>query len=45
MFLILLRRELLANLMGFRFATAMFICLLLVVANSIVLIGDYEGEV
>lgn len=42
MFLILLRRELLANLMTFRFFVAMIVCLLLVVANSMVLIGDYE---
>ena len=42
MFLILLRRELLANLMTFRFFVAILICPLLVTANSMVLIGDYE---
>ena len=42
MFLTLLRRELLANLMTFRFFVATLVCLLLVVANSIVLIEDYE---
>ena len=42
MFSILLRRELLANLMTFRFFVATIVCLLLVVANSIVLIEDYE---
>lgn len=44
MFLILLRRELLANLMTFRFFVATIVCLLLVLANSIVLIEDYEGR-
>lgn len=38
----LIRRELLDNLMTFRFAAAMFITLLLVVANTAVLIKDYE---
>ena len=38
----LIRRELLDNLMTFRFAVAIFIMLLLVVANTIVLITDYE---
>ena len=38
----LIRRELLDNLMTFRFAAAVFIMLLLVVANSAVLIKDYE---
>ena len=42
MFLILIRRELLANLIAFRFSVAMIICLLLVVANTSVLIDDYE---
>ena len=42
MFLALIRRELLDNLMTFRFAAAVVIMLLLVVANSIVLIKDYE---
>ena len=42
MFLTLIRREILANLMTFRFFVAMIICLLLVVVNSIVLIQDYE---
>ena len=38
----LIRRELLDNLMTFRFAAAVFITLLLVVANTIVLLKDYE---
>ena len=38
----LIRRELLDNLMTFRFAAATFIMLLLVVANTFVLIIDYE---
>ena len=38
----LIRRELLDNLMTFRFAVAVFIMLLLVVANTLVLIKDYE---
>ena len=38
----LIRRELLDNLMTFRFAAAVFITLLLVVANTAVLIKDYE---
>ena len=38
----LIRRELLDNLMTFRFAAAVFIMLLLVVANTIVLITDHE---
>ena len=38
----LIRRELLDNLMTFRFAAATFITLLLVVANTFVLITDYE---
>ena len=42
MFLTLIRRELLDNLMTFRFATAVVIMLLLVVANTVVLIKDYE---
>ena len=42
MFFILLRRELLANLMTFRFSVAMIITLLLVITNFIVLIDDYE---
>lgn len=40
----LISRELLNNLMTFRFAAAIFIILLLVVANTIVLIEDYEGR-
>ena len=44
MLLTLIRRELLDNLMTFRFAAAMFITLLLVVANTAVLIKDYEGR-
>ncbi len=39
---ILIRRELLNNLMTFRFSAALFITLLLVVANTAVLIQDYE---
>ena len=38
----LIRRELLDNLMTFRFAAAVFIMLLLVVANTVVLIKDYD---
>ena len=38
----LIGRELLNNLMTFRFAAALFITLLLVVANTVVLIKDYE---
>jgi len=44
MFLTLLQRELLANLISFRFSVAVIICLLLVVTNTIVLIDDYEGR-
>ena len=44
MFLTLLQRELLANLISFRFSVAVIICLMLVVANTIVLIGDYEDR-
>ena len=44
MFLTLLRRELLANLISFRFSVAVIICLMLVVTNTIVLIGDYESR-
>ena len=40
--LTLIRRELLDNLMTFRFAAAVVIMLLLVVANTVVLIKDYE---
>ena len=42
MLVTLIRRELLDNLMTFRFAVAVFIMLLLVVANTAVLIKDYE---
>ena len=42
MLIALIRRELLDNLMTFRFAAAVFITLLLVVANTAVLIKDYE---
>ena len=42
MLLILIRRELLANLMTFRFLVAMVVTLSLVVANTVVLIADYE---
>ncbi len=44
MLITLIRREILDNLMTFRFAAAMFITLLLVVANTAVLIKDYEGR-
>ena len=42
MLITLIRREILDNLMTFRFAAAVFIMLLLVVANTAVLIKDYE---
>ena len=42
MIVTLIRRELLDNLMTFRFAAAVFIMLLLVVTNTVVLIKDYE---
>ena len=42
MLITLIRRELLDNLMTFRFAAAVLIMLLLVVANTFVLIKDYE---
>ncbi|MCY3740790.1 MAG: ABC transporter permease subunit [Candidatus Poribacteria bacterium] len=42
MLTILIRRELLDNLMTLRFAAAVFIMLLLVVASTIVLIKDYD---
>ncbi len=42
MFLVLVRRELLANLMTFRFVVAIVVTLSLVVANTVVLIADYE---
>ena len=42
MIVTLIRRELLDNLMTFRFAAAVFIMLLLVVANTAVQIKDYE---
>ena len=42
MLITLIRREILDNLMTFRFAAAVFIMLLLVVANTFVLIKDYE---
>ena len=44
MLITLIRRELLNNLMTFRFAAATFIMLLLVVANTYVLINDYESR-
>ena len=44
MFLTLLQRELLANLIAFRFSVAVIICLILVVANTIVVIDDYESR-
>ena len=42
MLITLIRRELLDNLMTFRFAAAVFITLLLVVTNTVVLLKDYE---
>ena len=42
MLVTLIRRELLDNLMTFRFAAAVLIMLLLVVANTVVLLKDYE---
>ncbi len=42
MLITLIRRELLDNLMTFRFAAVLLITLLLVVANTAVLIQDYE---
>ena len=42
MLITLIRRELLDNLMTFRFAAVMFITLLLMVANTAVLIKDYD---
>ena len=42
MFLTLIKREMLDNLMGFRFFVAMIATLVLVVANTVVLIKDYE---
>ena len=42
MLITLIRRELLDNLMTFRFAAAVFIMLMLVVAATFVLIKDYE---
>ena len=42
MLLILIQRELLTNLMTFRFVVAMVVTLFLVVANTVVLIADYE---
>ncbi len=44
MLITLIRRELLDNLMTFRFAATVFIMLLLVVANTFVLIKDYESR-
>ena len=42
MLITLIRRELLDNLMTFRFAAVLLITLLLVVANTVVLVQDYE---
>ena len=42
MLITLIRRELLDNLITFRFAVAVFIMLLLVVANTAVLLKDYD---
>lgn len=44
MFLTLIRRELLANLLAFRFFVAMGICLLLIITNSIMLMKDYQDR-
>jgi len=42
MFFTLIRRELIANLMTFRLSAAIIVCLLLIVINTFVLIGDYQ---
>ena len=42
MFLMLLRREILAHLITFRFAVTVIACLLLVVITSLIRIDDYE---
>ena len=42
MFLVLLRREILAHLITFRFTVAVITCLLLVVITSLIRIDDYE---
>ena len=42
MFLILFRRELLANLMTLRFFVVVVTCLILVIASTIVLLQDYK---
>ena len=42
MFLVLLRREILAHLITFRFAIAVIVCLLLVVITTLIRIDDYE---
>ena len=42
MFLVLLRREILAHLITFRFAITVIVCLLLVVITTLIRIDDYE---
>ncbi len=42
MFLVLLRREILAHLITFRFAVTVIVCLLLVVITTLIRIDDYE---
>ena len=42
MFLVLLRREILAHLITFRFAVTVITCLLLVVTTTLIRIDDYE---
>ena len=42
MFLVLLRREILAHLITFRFAVTVITCLLLVIITTLIRIDDYE---
>ncbi|MCY4552525.1 MAG: hypothetical protein OXC79_02515 [Candidatus Poribacteria bacterium] len=42
MFWVLLRREILAHLITFRFAVTVITCLLLVVITTLIRIDDYE---
>ena len=42
MFLVLLRREILAHLITFRFAITVITCLFLVVITTLVKVHDYE---
>ena len=43
MFCVLLRREILAHLITFRFAVTVIACLLLVVITTLIRIDDYES--